>query len=512
MKKVGIGVCIDHTYVDVVVVEKKKDGFSILKSARQDLSGVENFSIESEDWKRSVADALNVVFKKANVKPKGIVLNLPGGLAMVRRFKMPFVSSSQRAEAIKYEAQKYIPFKIDEIVSEGKALFTSKDKTYMEVLFVGANRSEVERYLELFSKEGIKIELLEIIPLSLSRVLRICKLIEPDDNAAVVYLSSEKAGFILIIKDCNPFFIRYLEFRESFGPFTELLLRDLKISLDYYKRETKIPVVNKIIICGWENLLHTDKKEELRKKLEAIYPGSVFDVNISDLKRHIGNIDQSTIRYIAALGQALAFFEEKAELINLIPPRKVAGISAADAISYRPILVEVVSFVFALLLLQAGMTYYYKNYIQQNRRSISQTLQHIKISAVPPDAGLSEVRSAALRLRKKHNFLVHLVGSKRKFFTKVLNHLGSVILPEAWIEELFYIDQIQGRRIMRLNGLLSSGDVNEPTLAGELLERMKKDEVFSNFFTTIKMGSFRRVKAYSRELLSFELMCESPES
>jgi len=66
---------------------------------------------------------------------------------------MPAMSQDELENAIKFEAEKYIPFKTDNLISDYQTRFERNSKTNL-ILFTGLKKETLDRYLSILTKNG----------------------------------------------------------------------------------------------------------------------------------------------------------------------------------------------------------------------------------------------------------------------------------------------------------------------------------------------------------------------
>ena len=63
----------------------------------------------------AVAEAIDTLFVNNNVKKTDIATSVSGGSVIIKKISLPAMSEDELAESIRWEAEQYIPFPIDEV-------------------------------------------------------------------------------------------------------------------------------------------------------------------------------------------------------------------------------------------------------------------------------------------------------------------------------------------------------------------------------------------------------------
>ncbi len=130
-------------------------------------------------------EALADLMTEAGVKAKDAVVGIPVRSSFITVIEMPVMSESELADAIKFEARRYIPVPLSEVVldwwvipegfgqnagaEEDEGL--GKKKKFMSVLLVAIHNEAIEKYRSLLTAAGLKILSFEIEIFSAVRAL-----------------------------------------------------------------------------------------------------------------------------------------------------------------------------------------------------------------------------------------------------------------------------------------------------------------------------------------------------
>ena len=133
-----------------------------------------------------VKEALLDLIKEAVVKAKDAVVSIPVRSSFITVIEMPVMSEGELAEAIKFEARRYIPVPLSEVIldwwviPEGFAQNTAaeeeseglgKKKKFMSVLLVAIHNEVIDKYRSLLTAAGLKVSSFEIEIFSAVRAL-----------------------------------------------------------------------------------------------------------------------------------------------------------------------------------------------------------------------------------------------------------------------------------------------------------------------------------------------------
>lgn len=212
--------------------------------------------------KQGVAEGLFVSPKiRIAVKGQGVI---------IRFVQFPAMTDEELRGAISFEAEKYIPFKSDEVVVDYHILDSQVPSDHgkmMNVLLVAAKRDEIYKTIEMYQNAGLQVELIDIDALAFMNAVEFLYPEEGSKALGILDFGTELST-LGICKGGKPLFIRDVSFgnqdlakrvkrklsltiqefrakldstqknddlqaafREIIAPFAS----EIRISLDYYK-------------------------------------------------------------------------------------------------------------------------------------------------------------------------------------------------------------------------------------------------------------------------------------
>lgn len=147
----SIGIDIGTAFIKAVVIDKSKD-----------VPKLTAFSYEptQEDKVTSVKKAISKL-KIQVPTAANVTTSISGPSTVVRIVEMPNMTDNELKSAFKYEAEKCIPYKLDEVVTD----YIKIEKLAGEkirVLLVAAKKSVVNNRIELLSKAGLPPNIIDV--------------------------------------------------------------------------------------------------------------------------------------------------------------------------------------------------------------------------------------------------------------------------------------------------------------------------------------------------------------
>ncbi|MFA5147521.1 MAG: pilus assembly protein PilM [Candidatus Omnitrophota bacterium] len=119
---------------------------------------VEHFSVEQfegERSKESVVAALKRSVAKSETRIQRAVISVSGQSVVVRQVLFPKMSPDELRSALQFEAEKYIPFGINEVYIDAQIISDKAEGGKIKVLIVAAKKELVDEYLGYMNDAGI---------------------------------------------------------------------------------------------------------------------------------------------------------------------------------------------------------------------------------------------------------------------------------------------------------------------------------------------------------------------
>jgi type IV pilus assembly protein PilM len=280
------------------------------------------------DRKAQAVSALQNYLRTADFPTKKAVTSVSGNSVIVRYVKMAKTSPQELAKSIKFEAEPYIPFNIDD-VNLGFCIIgdvVENGEAQMDTVLVAAKKDSVDLRVELLRESGLQPVILDVDAFALENAF---EAVYPSSSAETVLfmnigasftnMSIVEKGISRVVRDVfvagNTFTkaiqqqfqcdiktaeqkkITYglvennsdteaQQVSEALMPVARDLMTEVQRSIDFFLSQGSDRVVNKIYLCGGSaNLKMLDQflSNELKMPVELFNPLSLLQNAPMDL-------------------------------------------------------------------------------------------------------------------------------------------------------------------------------------------------------------------------------------
>jgi type IV pilus assembly protein PilM len=188
-----------------------------------------------------VGDALRHLFSDGAFSAKRVVTAVSGPTVVVRQVSMPLMNERELRDSTKYEAERFLPYSVDEAQIDAKILGRSEDGQNMDVLIVAAQKDLVLSQISALQFAGLSPAIVEVEPFAMVRAMLSPQDPDFDHNIAIINIGAASTSINIT--------------KSGFVPFT----RNVPIGGDAISRA----------IAGGMNI-SSDEAEKLKKEKAAV--------------------------------------------------------------------------------------------------------------------------------------------------------------------------------------------------------------------------------------------------
>jgi len=200
-----VGLDIGSKFTKIVQL-KEKSGVKFLTKA-QLISTPQDLNMEDSV---AMKDFLSLLATNNNLKNKPIAYALNISECIVRYLTIPMVDESEIEQAVMWEAEQYIPFKLDKVNVNYQILNVDQNNKNYKVLIVAAKKEKIEFLKEVFSKAKLKLECVDV---DIFSTINTYLENTPEKNRLVFILNiGAKSTKLALLDGTEPIYFSYIDF------------------------------------------------------------------------------------------------------------------------------------------------------------------------------------------------------------------------------------------------------------------------------------------------------------
>ena len=231
--KSTIGLDIGSGYLKIVQLKDTKGGYELELFDMLPLPPeliVDGSIIDS----LRVVDSLKELARKAKIKSKDVVISMAGhSSVIIKRVALPDMSEEELHESIKFEAEQYIPFDIEDVNLDFQILGPKEEPGQMDVILVAVKRDIINEYLSVVKESGFNCQIVDVNSFALENIYEVNYEIESGKNIALVNIGASTIN-MNILKGGMSVFTR--DSAVGSNLHTEVLQREFNLTYDVAER------------------------------------------------------------------------------------------------------------------------------------------------------------------------------------------------------------------------------------------------------------------------------------
>ena len=211
------------------------------------------------------SDAIKSAIIKLHMPVRAVNLSVSGQWVIMRIIEMPSMKPAEIRQALPYEAQRYLPFSIQDVVVDGLVLGQA-DANKVWVLIVACKKELIERRIDWVRRAGMDVALIDVDALALTNAY-LASARKPEGTHALIHIGAQLTNLVILRGDI-PYLVRDIpwggeklvrvvadqlqldagaitnaltenqitdELREALHQWVEPLVTELELSFDYFE-------------------------------------------------------------------------------------------------------------------------------------------------------------------------------------------------------------------------------------------------------------------------------------
>jgi len=223
-----VGLDIGSSGVKLVELRQAKAGtFKLLKAGVETLSPeaiVDGAIMDSS----LVVEAINRLDSSLNVRNTNFGTSLSGHSVIVKKINLPRMTESELAESIRWEAEQYVPFDINDVNLDYVVLDTATADG-MDVLLVAVKKDKIAEYTGVISQAGKTPVLVDVDAFAVQNAYEVNYPLTPGRVVALVNIGASVTN-VNVLSGMNSIFWRDISFGGN--QYTDALQKEFNLSFD----------------------------------------------------------------------------------------------------------------------------------------------------------------------------------------------------------------------------------------------------------------------------------------
>lgn len=204
-KKDVIGLDIGCNSIKLVELKQDKNGFKLQNLAMSPLPPeaiVDGALMDSV----TIIDTIRDLITSSRTKTKDVVTSVSGHSVIVKKISLPFMTEAELEESIQWEAERYIPFDINDVNIDFQIFgSTPENPEVMDVVLVAAKKDIINDYVSVIMESGLNPVIIDIDSFALENMLGINYDIGREEIIAIANVGASITNMTIIKNNISAF-------------------------------------------------------------------------------------------------------------------------------------------------------------------------------------------------------------------------------------------------------------------------------------------------------------------
>ena len=181
----------------------------------------------------AIVDTIREAIDIAKIKSKNVAAAVSGHSVIVKKVSLPSMTRDELDEQIRWEAEQYIPFDVNEVNLDFQILESNGTDGQMDVLLVAAKKDLIDDYVQVISEAGLTPAAIDVAAFAVENAYEANYGSHPGDVVALVNIGAQVVN-INITADGVPLFTR--DITTAGNQYTEEIQKTLSVGFDEAER------------------------------------------------------------------------------------------------------------------------------------------------------------------------------------------------------------------------------------------------------------------------------------
>lgn len=134
-----------------------------------------------------VVETIKGLISEAGIKVKDVTIGVSGhSTVIIKRVSLPQMSEEELSESIKFEAEQYIPFGIEDVNIDFQILGQKVAENQIDVIIVAVKKDKIDEYIFTVREAGLNPVIVDVDAFALENMYEINYGVKAEENVAIV--------------------------------------------------------------------------------------------------------------------------------------------------------------------------------------------------------------------------------------------------------------------------------------------------------------------------------------
>jgi len=264
------GLDIGSSAIKIVQLIETKSGFKLEKFGIKQLTPELIVDGTIMDAGR-VIDALRELLAELKIKIKEVAISISGHSVIVKKITIPTMTEEELEESIKWEAEQYIPFDVNDVNVDFHILGEVENpegQAQMNVLLVAAKKDKLNEYTSLVAEVGLNPVVVDVDAFAIENMYGINYVAQETEITVLTNIGASVMN-VNILKNGMSTFTRDISIGGN--RYTEMIQKELNLGYEDAERAKRSEPVEKLdtdSLMGVVNTVNSEVASEITRSID----------------------------------------------------------------------------------------------------------------------------------------------------------------------------------------------------------------------------------------------------
>lgn len=193
-----VGLDIGSSYIKAVQLKESRSGYELELLEMLPISPeliVEGSIIDAI----RLTESLKELVRKSKMRTKNVSISISGhSSVIIKRISLPEMTEEELNESIKFEAEQYVPFDIEDVNLDFQILGPKEEAGQMDVILVAVKKEVINDYVSVVKEAGLTPVIVDVDAFALENMYGINYEIEAGANVALVNIGANTINMNIV--------------------------------------------------------------------------------------------------------------------------------------------------------------------------------------------------------------------------------------------------------------------------------------------------------------------------
>lgn len=177
----------------------------------------------------AVVDTIQAMVAAQKLKNRQCAISISGHSVIIKKISLPAMTPEELDESIKWEAEQYIPFDVNDVYIDYQILQTRPEQGQMDVLLVAAKKEMVDEYANVVREAGLEPVVVGIDCLTIQQCFELNYGYPPGETIVLINIGASTININVVANGITTF---TRDIAMGGNQFTEEIQKQLNVSYD----------------------------------------------------------------------------------------------------------------------------------------------------------------------------------------------------------------------------------------------------------------------------------------